>query len=57
MTTGGPAVLNPAGPAATLDLGDHPIADALRSLGLPKPPALVTWVPHMRGTFGAPEKL
>jgi hypothetical protein len=57
MTTAGPAALNPAGPPVALDLGDHPIADALRSLGLPKPPVLATWVPHMRGTFGTPEKL
>jgi hypothetical protein len=57
ITTGGPAVLNPAGPGVDLDLGDHPIADALRSLGLPKPHALATWVPHLRGTFGTPEKL
>jgi hypothetical protein len=57
MTTGGAAVLNPAGAPAVLALGDHPVADALRSLGLPKPPALVTWVPHMKGSFGAPEKL
>ena len=57
MTTAGGAVLNPAGPGVHLDLGTHPIAEALRSLGLPKPPALVTWVPHMRGTFGVPEKL
>ena len=57
MTTAGPAALNPAGPPVALDLGDHPIADALRSLGLPKPPLLATWVPHMRGTFGTPEKL
>jgi hypothetical protein len=57
MTTGGAAVLNPAGAPAALELGDHPVADALRSLGLPKPPSLVTWVPHMRGTFGAAEKL
>jgi len=57
MTTGGPAVLNPAGEPPALALGDHPIADALRGLGLPKAPALVTWVPHMRGHFGAPEKL
>ena len=57
LTTGGGAVLNPAGPPAALELGDHEIAGALRSLGLPKPPVLVTWVPHMRGTFGVPEKL
>jgi hypothetical protein len=57
MTTGGGAALNPPGPPAALELGDHPLADALRSLGLPKPPMLVTWVPHMKGSFGAPEKL
>jgi len=57
MTTGGAAVLNPAGAPSSLELGDHPVADALRSLGLPTPPALVTWVPHMKGTFGAAEKL
>lgn len=57
MTTGGPAVMNPAGAPARLELGDHPVADALRGLGLPRAPALVTWVPHMRGSFGAPEKL
>jgi hypothetical protein len=57
MTTGGGASLNPPGPPASLELGDHPLADALRGLGLPKPPMLVTWVPHMKGTFGAPEKL
>jgi hypothetical protein len=57
MTTGGGAALNPSGPPVALDLGDHPIADALRSLGLPKAPLLATWVPHMQGSFGAPEKL
>jgi hypothetical protein len=57
MTTGGGAVLNPSGPPATLELGDHEIAGALRSLGLPKPPVVVTWVPHMTGSFGAAEKL
>jgi hypothetical protein len=51
-----PAVLNPSGPAASLELGEHPIADALRSLGLPMAPVLVTWMPHMRGSLGAPEK-
>jgi hypothetical protein len=57
MTTAGGAVLNPSGPAPALDLGDHPIADALRGLGLPRAPALVTWMPHLRGSFGVPEKL
>jgi hypothetical protein len=57
ITTGGGAVLNPSGPAASLDLGDHEISGALRNLGLPKAPVVVTWVPHLSGTFGVPEKL
>jgi hypothetical protein len=42
---------------AELALGDHPIADELRSLGLPRRPLLVTWMEHMSGRFEAPEKL
>jgi hypothetical protein len=57
MTTTGGAVLNPTGPAPALELGEHPVAYALRSLGLPSAPSLVTWMPHMRGSFGVPEKL
>lgn len=57
MTTGGGAVLNPSGPAVELELGDHPIADDLRSLDLPSAPLLTTWTPHLSGSFGTPEKL
>ena len=57
MTNGGGAVLNPPGRPAALELGDHPISDALRTLGLPKAPLLTTWTPHLYGTFGTPEKL
>jgi hypothetical protein len=38
---------------ATLELGSHPIADELRSLGLPKRALLTTYVPRWHGTFGA----
>ncbi len=39
--------------AATLALGDHPVADELRSLGLPKPALFSVWMGHMRGRFEA----
>jgi hypothetical protein len=42
---------------ARLELGPHPIAAELRSLGLPKRALLCVWNEHMRGTFEAPEKL
>jgi len=42
---------------ASLTLGEHPIADELRALGLPKRPLLVTWMEHMHGRFEAPRKL
>jgi hypothetical protein len=42
---------------AELRLGDHPIADELRSLGLPRRALMTTWMEHMRATFEAPEKL
>jgi len=34
-----------------LTLGSHPIADELRSLGLPKRPLMAMWVEHMRARF------
>jgi len=34
-----------------LTLGTHPIADELRSLGLPKRPLMAMWVEHMRARF------
>jgi hypothetical protein len=42
---------------ARLELGPHPLADALRSLGLPGPALMTMWTEHMRGRFDAPEKL
>ena len=42
---------------AELVLGDHPIADELRGLGLPKRALRTTWMERMHGRFGAPEKL
>jgi hypothetical protein len=48
----------PGGAGVELILGDHPIADELRSLGLPDAPALLSaWTEHMRGSFGASTKL
>jgi hypothetical protein len=41
-----------------LELGSHPVADQLRSLGLPDAPVvLATWTEHMQGTFAAPRPL
>lgn len=39
-----------------LALGAHPIADELRSLGLPKPALMSMWMGKMRGTFEAAER-
>ncbi len=38
-----------------LALGAHPIADELRSLGLPKPALMSMWLGKMRGRFDAAE--
>ena len=37
-------------------LGAHPIADELRSLGLPKPALMSLWMGKMRGRFDAAER-
>jgi hypothetical protein len=39
---------------ADLILGDHPLADDLRSLGLPKRALLSVWMEHSHGRFEAP---
>jgi len=39
---------------AKLALGDHPIADELRSLGLPRTSLLTVWMGHQHGRFEAP---
>ena len=40
---------------ATLELGSHPVADELRSLGLPHRAVMTTMVPNVRARFGAAE--
>ena len=42
---------------ASLELGDHPIADELRGLGLARRPLFSTSIGRMSAEFGAPEKL
>jgi Acetoacetate decarboxylase (ADC) len=45
------------GDGVRLELGDHPVAKELASLGLPAPAQMSTWTEHMRGTFETPEPL
>jgi hypothetical protein len=40
---------------ATLVLGDHPIADDLRALGLPRAPLMTVWMGRQHGCFETPE--
>jgi hypothetical protein len=40
-----------------LRLGDHPLAEQLRGLGLPRRPLLATWMGHLSFEMSAPEKL
>jgi hypothetical protein len=48
----------PGGEGVALLLGEHPIANELRSMGLPEAtPLLSAWTEHMRGSFGPSEKL
>jgi hypothetical protein len=42
----------PGGTGVSLELGDHPIAEELRKLGLPKDPLLSNWCENMHGSFG-----
>jgi len=42
---------------ASITLGAHAIADELRSLGLPKPPLMSTWIGKMWATFDVPKQL
>jgi hypothetical protein len=41
---------------ADIELGAHPIADELRSLGLPKPALMSMWMGKMKGRFDAAER-
>ena len=48
----------PGGDGVTLELGDHELANELRSLGLDTAaPILSAWSEHMRGSFGQSIKL
>lgn len=40
-----------------LQLGDHPISDELRSLGLPRRPLISTWNGHLYFQMSAPQQL
>ncbi len=40
-----------------LSLGDHPIANDLRGLGLPRRPIVSTWMGRLSFSVGAPQKL
>ena len=40
-----------------LSLGDHPIAEQLRGLGLPRRPLVATWIGRLRFDVGPPRKL
>jgi hypothetical protein len=42
---------------AELVLGDHPIADDLRKLGLPKRALMTVWMGHQHGRFEAPVRV
>lgn len=53
--TGSQVVPGPDG--VELELGNHPIAGELASLGLPARADMSTWTEHMRGTFEAPVPL
>ncbi len=56
FTSGGEGVGFRLG-GADLVLGNHPIADELRRLGLPKRALTTMWVERMRGRFEPPERL
>lgn len=45
------------GEGVTLELGSHPIAKELQSLGLPTEPQLSTWTEQMQATFETPRAL
>jgi hypothetical protein len=45
------------GDGVALELGDHPVAKELATLGLPAAAQMSTWTEHMRGTFETPAAL
>jgi hypothetical protein len=42
---------------ARIELGDHPIADELRGLGLPKGALMSMWIGRMHASFDGPERV
>ena len=56
-TQGGSEMGAGGGKGVELTLGTHPIADDLRSLGLPKKAFMTTWMGKMVMRFQPPEKL
>ena len=58
FSTGGATSVSPGGAGVSLELGDHPIADELRALGLEAAvPVMSSWTEHMNGSFGPARKL
>jgi len=51
------STVSPGPDGVELTLGDHPLAEELRSLGLPKPPLMSVWTEHMSAVFEAPTKV
>lgn len=47
----------PAGEGVHLELGEHKLAEELRSLGLPSTPLFARWTEHFHGSFGPPSAL
>lgn len=45
------------GEGVELELGDHPIAEELAAMGLPRPASMSTWTEEMHGTFGPAQPL
>jgi len=51
------SVVHPGGDGVELELGTHPLAKDLRSLGLPKAPLMSVWTEKMSAVFEAPRKI
>jgi hypothetical protein len=56
FTSGGEGVGFHLG-GADVELGDHPIAEELRSLGFPKRALMTMWMERMHGRFETPERV
>ena len=57
FTQGGSASSIGFGDGVVLELGSHPVAKELESLGLPAPAVLSTWTGAMKASFGTPVPL